>query len=223
MKNDPDSWFYNYKDEVYYLFESRDNTIINSLEKIKNIAEYVSIDVLVNLLSNSLKKRTAPKKRSYPPEAVIKQYILSSKHTEIKDNTVYLKVEEGNLTSIEGDIQNYLSKVDVNDYPTISKHLISLGYDKPNVDKTVFHSPLVFVDKSEGRSHYKFNLVGSSEISPERASLYEDCRQKLIKASIDGSDGSSTVSIRKEHYLLSLWLFEGKKQKGVRSAIKSTL
>jgi hypothetical protein len=210
IKSDTDSWFYNYNGEDYYLFESRDNTIINSLEKIKSVSSQENLDSLAIVLANSLKRRTAPKKRNYPPEDVIKKYLSSSKHTEIKGSTVNINVDPEELTDIEKSISDYLSESNVNDYPTISEYLISLGYEKPLVDKTVFHSPLIFVDKSEGRYHYKYNLVGESIKNTEKSSIYENFRQKLIKASSNGTDGSSNVATRKEHHILSEWLFKGK-------------
>lgn len=210
IKSDPDSWFYSYNGETYYLFESRDNTLINSLEKIKNITSQEELDILTIVLANSLKRRTAPKKRTYPPEDVIKKYLLSSKHTKIVDSVVHINVEPQELTDVETAVGYYLSDFDVNDYPTISKHLLSLGYEKPLVDKTIFYSPLLFVDKSKGRYRFKYKLVGKNVSNTETSDMYEIFRQRLIKASEDGTDGSSNVTTRKEHYILSLWLFEGK-------------
>lgn len=212
IKSDSDSWFYSFNGDDYYLFESRDNTLINNLEKIKNVTHLENIDTLTKVLDNSLKRRTAPKKRDYPPEDVIKRYLLSSKHTEIKGSSVYINVEPVELTSIEKDISDYLIKSSINDYPTISSYLLSLGYEKPLVDKTVFYSPLIFVDKSKGRYHYTYNLVGKYADTTEVSTKYEDFRQRLIKASLGGTDGSSNAVTRKEQHILSLWLFEGKEK-----------
>jgi hypothetical protein len=212
IKSDSDSWFYSSSGDDYYLFESRDNTLINYLEKIKNITQLEDVDTLAKVLGNSLRRRTAPKKREYPPENVIKRYLLSSKHTEIRGPAVYINVEPVELTNIEKDISKYLIGSSVNDYPTISNYLLSLGYEKPLVDKTVFHSPLLFVDKSEGRYHYTYNLVGKRADITEVSTKYEDFRQRLIKASSEGTDGSSNIATRKEHHILSLWLFEGKEK-----------
>ncbi len=212
IRSDSDSWFYSFGGDDYYLFESRDNTLINNLEKIKNITHLEDMDTLAKVLDNSLRRRTAPKKRDYPPENVIKKYLLSSKHTEIKGSTVYINVEPVELTNIEKDISDYLIKSSVNDYPTISNYLLSLNYEKSLVDKTIFHSPLLFVDKREGRYHYTYNLVGKSADTTEVSTKYENFRQRLIKASSGGTDGSSNVATRKEHHILSLWLFEGKEK-----------
>lgn len=212
IKSHSDSWFYKHDGEDYYLFESRDNTIVNSLEKIKNITSEEDLDTLAIVLENSLRRRTAPKKRNYPPKEVIKQYLLRSKHTQIKSSIVHINVEPAELTDIERAVSKYLAESDVNDYPTISEYLISLDFEKPTIDKAVFHSPLIFVDKSQGRYHYRYRLVGKSVSSSELADEYEVFRQRLIKASSDGTDGANSVTTRKEHHILSQWLFEGKEK-----------
>lgn len=210
IKSDSDSWFCSYSGDDYYLFESRDNSLINNLEKIKNITQLEDVEKLTIVLGNSLKRRTAPNKRDYPPEDVIKRYLLSSKHTEIKGNKVYINVEPGELTNVEKSIVEFLVDSNVSDYTSISNHLLNLGYEKPLVDKSVFHSPLLFVDKSEGRYHYTYNLVGKSAQTNELLTKYEEFRQRLIKASSEGTDGCSNISTRREQHILSLWLFEGK-------------
>ena len=211
LKKDPDSWFYSYQNNDYYLFESRDNTLVNSLEKIKQIADHENIDVLTDALSNSLKRRTPPQGRNYPPDGVIKKYLLSSKYTTINSDIVFLKIDSETLTDVEKSVVNYMRQTNIDDYPTISSHLISLGYGKPTIDKAVFHSPLIHVDKSKGRHHYKYRVVGSKNLSqPESLSSYEEFRQRLLKVSSEGTDGSSETVTRKEHYILSEWLFKGK-------------
>jgi hypothetical protein len=212
IKSNSDSWFYGFSGDEYYLFESRDNTLINNLEKIKNITDLEEIDILAKTLGNSLKRRTAPKNRQYPPEYVIEKYLHSSKHTEIRGITIYINVDPVELTNIEKDLSNYLIKSKVNDYPTISNHLLSLGYEKPLIDKTAFNSPLLFVDKSEGRNHYSYNILGKRDNIAEPSTKYEDFRQKLIRSSAGGTDGRGSIATRKEHYILSQWLFEGKEK-----------
>jgi hypothetical protein len=164
IKSDPDCWFYSSNGDDYYIFESRDNTLINNLEKIKNITQLEDVDTLTKVLGNSLRKRTAPKKREYPPDSVIKRYLLSSKHTEIRGPAVYINVEPMALNNIERDIVKYLIETVVNDYSTISTYLLSLGYQKVFIDQNVFNSPLILVDRSGGRLRYTYNLIGKRRV-----------------------------------------------------------
>ena len=211
IKRDSDSWFYKYDGEEYYLFESRSNTLVTNLKKIKSVAEFVNIDVLSEALSNSLKRNQAPKGRSYPPDDLVKAYLLSSRYTSINGGIVSLEVEPQSLTDIEHDVVEYLREGDIDDYPSISKHLMGMGYRKPTVDKAVFYSPLIHIDKSEGKSYYKYRLVGWKTIaSTGELSVYEGFRQRLLKVSSKGTDGNAQVTIRKEHRILTEWLFKDK-------------
>lgn len=211
IKRDPDSWFYNYKGDDYYLLESRDNVLINNLEKIKNIAQFEDVGVLAEALSNSLTRRTPPKGRGYPPKEVIKKYLLSSKYTNISGDVVSIMTEPEKLTEAEMTVVEFMQNNSVFDYPTISSHLFSLGYEKPHIDKLIFKSPLIYVNKDAGRYHYKFRLIGAGVTQPsQKQDIYEQFRQRLLKASSGGTDGASEITTRREHYILKEWLFKGK-------------
>lgn len=211
VKRNSNSWFFIYGGEQYYLFESRDNTLINSLEKARNIASHEDVEILTKILGNSLKRRTVPKKRKYPPNKVIRQYLVSSKYTKMHETTIALNVEKESLTDIERDVVEYMSDNEVHDFTSISAHLDLKGYSKPLIDKAVLYSPLIYVDKSEGRGHYKYHLVGVGG-APQSFNLdrYETFMQRLIQASIEGTDGSHNAIIRKEQHILSEWLFKDK-------------
>ncbi|MBB1274571.1 hypothetical protein [Psychromonas sp. SR45-3] len=213
IQKSTDSWVSDYDGELYYLFESRANTLINNLGKTRNAAEFESLDTLKTLLHNSLKRRTPPKGFQYPPEEVISQYLLSSKFTESNDSVVRLSIEPEQLTEIEKVAVEFMVDQEVDDFPTISSHLKACGYSKPLVDKTVLYSPLIFVDKTKGRYHYKYKLAGSQiEQAKPNIDRYEIFRQRLLEASTEGTDGSSTVATRREQHILSEWLFKDKKQ-----------
>ena len=213
IKISADSWISNYGDEQYYLFESRDNTLINNLGKTRNIADFELLDTLKILVLNALKRRTPPKGRQYPPEEVIRQYLLSSKFTESNDSIVRLTVEPEGLTEAEEVLVEFMVGNDVDDFPSISSHLKSCGYGKPLIDKTILYSPLIFVDKSKGRSHYKYKLVGSQiEQSKPNLDRYEIFRQRLLEVSSEGTDGSSNTTTRREQNVLSEWLFKDREQ-----------
>jgi hypothetical protein len=137
---------------------------------------------------------------------------MSSKYTNATGDVVSIIAERDNLTEVESAVVEYMKTNKVIDYPAISSHLKSLGYEKPLIDKTVFKSPLIHVDKSEGRYHYKFQLIGSLDAQlPEKPSVYEEFRQRLLKASSEGTDGTSEIATRREHYILKDWLFREKK------------
>ena len=211
IKLNQDSWIMDKDDQQYYLFESRDNTLINSLEKIKSVADHADIDILSKTLRNSLSRRTPPNNRNYPTVEIIRHYLSSSKYIEMHGSSAVIKLEQQSLTEIEQAAVQYITANDAHSFPEISSHLNSLGYSKPLIDKTVLNSPVIFVDKSQGRSHYNYQLVGNKEpITTSTIDRYEDFRQRLLKVTEDGTDGDQETIRRKEQHILSEWLFKDK-------------
>lgn len=212
IKLDQDSWVFNNGDQQYYLFESRDNTLINSLEKIKSISDYVDINTLTQVLRNSLNRRTPPGGRAYPPAEVIRQYLSTSKYIEMHGSDALLKLEAEVLTDIEKAATEYMYKNNVHNFPQISSHLSDLGYSKPLIDKTILNSPLIFVDKSKGRYHYSYQLAGKKGSIPNpEVDRYELFRQRLIQVARDGTDKDQETTARLEQHVLREWLFKDKK------------
>lgn len=211
MKYDSDSWFYNHEDEDYYLFESRDNILLNSLEKIRNISEHEKLDLITEVLANTLTGRSPPKGREYPPFEVIKNYLSSSKFTRITENILTICVEPKDLTKVERDVVSFMLDNETKDFPEISSYLLSQGHKSATVNKAVFHSPLIHVDKTSGLHHYKYALLGQEQLNvPKTLSRYEEYRRLLRNITANGSNGCLEVNTRKEQHLLRDWLFKDK-------------
>ena len=211
IKLDHDSWLLDNDGQQYYLFESRDNTLINSLGKIKTIADYVDIDVLSQTLRNSLNRRTPPRGRAYPPVEIIRHYLSTSKYVEMHGSDALLKLDGETLTESEQAAVEYVSKNEANSFPQISSHLSALGYSKPLIDKTILNSPVIFVDKSKGRYHYSYQVVGKKGSIPDsEVDRYEFYRQRLIQVARDGTDRDQETIARLEQHVLREWLFKDK-------------
>lgn len=211
IKLNHDSWMVDSYDQQYYLFESRDNTLINSLEKIKSIADYVDIDMLSLVLRNSLNRRTPPVGRAYPPVETIKHYLSTSKYVEMHDSDALLQIDGEPLTDIEQAAVEYISESDAHNFPQISAYLSSLGYSKPLIDKTILNSPVIFVDKSKGRNHYSYEITGKKGSIPNsEVDRYELFRRRLIQVARDGTDKDQETIARLEQHVLREWLFKDK-------------
>lgn len=211
IKLDHDSWLIESDNLKYYLFESRDNTLINSLEKIKSIADHVDVDRLSAALRNSLDKRTAPNKREYPPTEVIRHYLTSSKHIGMHENDAFINLGEQALTEVESDVVKYLTQYRTDSYSEISKYLLSLNYGAPLISKAISYSPLIYVDTSKGRRHYKYQIIGSkAQLSNSKVDRYEEFRQRLLELAKEGTDGDQEIIVRREQHVLSEWLFKGR-------------
>lgn len=162
LKSNDKTWFFPGDRDGFYLIEHERNTLINSLKKIKNVTDVVRLDQLATTLKNSLYRRTAPKGNEYPDDSIIKQYLIDSPHATVYDTQVRLDVQPTALNPIEHDVVSYLSRQKVTDFSKFSRFLEDRKYKKPHIEKTMLHSPLVFVDRSK-RGSYTYRLIGSSD------------------------------------------------------------
>jgi hypothetical protein len=200
---------------TWYIFEDRDNTLVNWCEKLSNLTSQVSVDILSEALAASLARRT--QKYEYPDSEVIKRWILQSKWFEISGDTVTFLGDSQPLTDVETAVANYLSGKRAIKYPPLKDYLLSQGFSKPNLDKAVTMSPLVYVDRSGKRSYYTYTLISEMPVSKVNASKNEDRYEKFHNrlkrlASTSGTEAPREILARKEQGILSDWLFEGKSE-----------
>jgi hypothetical protein len=207
------SWTYQKNEKLWYMFENRDNIIVNTLEKIINVASNIETDVLSNILLATISKRTS--NLTLPTIEVIKAYLSNSKYIDIYNDFSYLKVNNGKLTDIEIDIIDYFKRNNktIINYVEIKNHLIGKGYSKVYYDKCLYHSPFLYVDKSKGRTKYEFILLNhysSKQEKNDNESTYIIFKSKL-KALYGETDITTQLKMRKEQAILRDWLFKNKK------------
>lgn len=210
LRSDEDSWFYDYDGATYYLFETRANSLVNALEKVKCVAAKTVLNELAETLSNALYKRSP--KYDFPSPLVVKAYLSTSKHTTLADTVVELNLNCSSLTPIELDIAATLQKDQTTDYPSLSGQLRRKGYTEANIMKSINNSPIVYVDRSGGRGYHRYSLVGRSLTGDERARTldrYDRYRERLIDSSKEGTDREQLGNARNEHPILRQWLFDG--------------
>jgi len=210
MRSRDDVWLKVIDDELFYTVENRDNTLVNNLEKIRNIAASVDLKILSVVLGNAFKARTAPKGNSYPSIKVIEQYLKKSRYTVFDGSTLKLKVEPSPLRDIERDVVNIMKGKDQIDFVEVKQYLESKGYSKPSIDKAILNSTIVHADKSLRKS-YKYKLISNSEFKDnENITRYSLFKDKLMAACVNGTDAEIESFRRKEQQILRQWLFEGK-------------
>ena len=130
-----------YKSENWYMYEDRENALINFCEKIFTLADRIDINVLASVLRNALRRRSH--KYTYPSEAVIREWIDRSKWFKVSGLSVEFLGESSDLNEIEKTVVDFLSSRDHSSYPSLRDHLASDGYGKPAIDKAVTTSALV--------------------------------------------------------------------------------
>lgn len=210
MRSRDDVWLKIVEDELYYTIEDRDNTLVNNLEKIKNIADTVELQTLAIVLSNAFKSRTPPKGNCYPSINVIEQYLISSRYTVYDGKNIKLNVKPTLLRDIESDVVNIMKGKKAVDFVEVKQYLESKGYTKPSIDKAILNSTLVHADKSLRKS-YTYRLISNSEfVISEHLTRYSLFKNELIAICSDGTDADIESYRRKEQQILRKWLFDGK-------------
>lgn len=199
-------------DGDWYVYDDRDNTLINASEKIFSLTDTVPLAILATNLQKSLRRKTQKDKYEYPPISVVEKWLRKSKHFEIQNQIVIFRGKKAALTPIEIDTVKYLSDGKSVDLPTFRTHLISLGYEKPHADKFITTSPLISTKPAPKKSLY--SLIDNSKL-PEFDSVnltnrYETYKHRLKQLLNIGTDLDVETISRREQSILRDWLFEGK-------------
>ncbi len=158
LENMSDFWSVQEAGETWFAIEGRTNRVINDLGKIFAVLEQCKPARLAHCIHNGLSNRTRKQRR--PSPELIEEFLKTSMHTEFDGRFIRFNGELAELNPIEQDTVAWLRKRNYTGYPELKEHLLGLGYSKPNTDKAITKSPLVYVDKSRGRSHYRYSWVG---------------------------------------------------------------
>lgn len=207
------SWTYSTSDnQTWYLIENRDNIIINSLEKIKNLTSEVEIDVLASVISATISKRSF--KHQVPSVEIIKQYLLNSRFIKISDKYAIIETESTGLTDIEQALITIFKARDTNclNYIDLKRELEEYNFSKVYIDKCIYCSPLIYVDKSHGRKNYEFRLISNYYSHGANNTFNDDYAnyKNKLKHLYGETDLSSNARLRREQSILRNWLFSNK-------------
>ncbi|KRV75850.1 hypothetical protein [Pseudomonas citronellolis] len=211
IKGSPTSWVRASGDDYWYIFENRDNTIINYSEKIFGVVDICAPSRLAEAFRNALDGRTY--KYPYPPSEIIEEYLKSSVYLANSESGLKFIGETTKLNKIEEDLMDFFNTRTTASFPELDRHLEQIGYGRPHILKTTNHSPLVYVDKSRGRKHYVYSLIGQKTSAQDDAlglDVYEFYLRRLRSLLDVGTDEAREQIARKEQYILQEWLFKGK-------------
>lgn len=204
IKSSREGWIHERNGEVWYLFQDvDDNPIVGFSRKVFSVANGVDPLKLAANLHNALRGRT--QSHDYPEPEVLALYLENSKRFErIGDRVQYRGPRERALSPIERDVVGFLENHGPAKYTDIRKFLEGRRHSGANILKTVNHSPLVYIDRSQGRGRYLYSLLDSAE-STDEPSRYVMIRRRLI--ALGGTDATSEQKIRREQRILQEWLF----------------
>lgn len=211
IESSPTSWVRVIGDDFWYIFENRDNTIINYSEKVFGVIKYCDPTRLAGAYRNALDGRSY--KYPYPPKEVIEEYLRSSVYMVNTDYGLKFLGETTRLNDIEEGLVSFFNYSGSASFPELDKYLSQKGYGRPYIQKTTNFSPLVYIDKTKGRKHYVYNLIGYRTSVQDNSSDIETYEYYLrrLRALLDtGTDKTREQAARKEQYILQEWLFKDK-------------
>ncbi|GEM_PF-1268290 len=190
----------------WYSFEDRVNVLVNNAAKLFAVAEVFPIDAIGEVLANSLARRAC--KYPYPDADLIREWVGQSTHFTVSGGLVTSNNPPADLTSIEQEVIAVMRGRGSLPSDGISRELMSRGYSQPSVQQNVFKSAIVAVDKSGGRTKYRYTLVSDVERkgSP-RGSRYDGFRARL--RGLTDTDREAVVLGRTEQSILTEWVFAG--------------
>lgn len=205
LTHSEECWTHESQEGLWYLWEGRDGVLLNVLQKMSFVTKEIPIDVISDIVHRYINRRTLP--YGTPSQKTITTYLKESANTIYENDQIILLLDGKELNNIEKNIlQFYRDRREINiGYSELSIYLKELGYQKPNYDKALFQSPIIYVERSDGRGNYRFIIIDALETK----NLYEKTKNRLEK--LEGTNISAEVQLRKEQHILREWLFLGKK------------
>jgi len=210
VNESPDAVKVNAGDERWYVYEDRDNTLLNACGKIRSVSERLDIDVLSSTLRNALRRRS-PGPFSFPQVEVISEWIESSRWFRVDGKSVEFLGEKRDLAEIEQAVVEYLSSVDYSLCRPLKEDLLAKGYSTSATATAIMASPLVAVDKSGQRTKYTYTLISKAgtvrDRPPQALNRYQGFRNRLKTLLAAGTDVHGVSLSRREQAILREWLF----------------
>ncbi|SEI13435.1 hypothetical protein SAMN05192559_11726 [Halobacillus karajensis] len=216
ISSQQNTWFYNNSDEFWYIYEDRrDNALINIMRKLVNVTNSVNVEILSEVMTSVLRKRSGPNQPKPPNQDVIFHYLINSKYIKMEGKYCILDIDvPKNLTPIQQDIvelftDNKSWRISIEN---LKKSLMEKGHTIHVIRREVYHSPLIFIDKHRGRGSYFFIFVKSfaKDIKiNQKVNSYSKTRRLLVR--LHGRTNYTTkTKKRREQSILRAWLLGGK-------------
>ena len=215
IRRHPETWICEREDGTWFVFENRENTLINHAKKALTAFGRCDLTLMPEAIYKALLGRRNDYR--YPSADLIEDYLRSSRHFVAEGNTLSPRppFASEDLSPIETDLVELLRQHDGIQFRAARIALQSLGYTAYNIRQTLYFSPLVFVDKTRGRGNYTYHSVGISGDDEREQSQtetrYETYRNRLEK--LQATDIASEQQTRGEQDILRDWLFAGKETK----------
>ena len=158
IRDSKDIWYREEGEDFWYIFENRDNSLINFSEKVFSVFRECPVDRLAEAYENALSARKY--EYPFPSKELIAEYLRSSSLFDYRSRGVRYRSDTSGLTGIENEVVEYYKKNGEFTYKEIAPFLVDRGYGEPYIDRTIYKSPLIHIDRSDGQGNYIYRLVG---------------------------------------------------------------
>ncbi|MDP3150438.1 MAG: hypothetical protein Q8N83_15050 [Ignavibacteria bacterium] len=213
-----ESWKYYDDDKIWFLFENKENSIINNLKKVKTVVpnSQIKIEILADNFERFQKNRKK-KDITTPSKHIIGEYLKKSskyiysvnEYVTIKDN-----LENAELKDMDDILNIYFKK---NDYKHCNATELKDEFERNNLteaaaNKAIYNSPFIYINKGNGRKNYIFHHIkefSNNENEYPQKNRYQVYKEKLFQF-INNTDYDVITKQRREQEILREYLFEGK-------------
>lgn len=211
VKVSGNAWFHEAGNDLWYIYENRDNTLLNYNKKVFSIIASAKADHLAEVYFNALDYRKND--FAYPPKEIIEKYLNGSVYFSSDAGCIEYRGAIEALSPIDQKTVDFLRAHGASDFKSLSAFLEESGFSSPLIKKRTMTSPLVHVDRTGGRRNFVYSLVQGSQgphpkpHTPDRYTYYS---KKLLELMESGTDKEVGATGRKEQRLLQDWLFKDK-------------
>lgn len=211
VKVSGNAWFHETGNDFWYIYENRDNTLLNYNKKVFSIIASSKADHLAEVYFNALHFRTND--FAYPPKEIIEKYLNGSVYFTSDAGCIEYRGTVEALSPIDEKMVEFLRAHQTSDFNSLSAFLEESGFSRPHIVKRSMTSPLVHVDRTGGRRNFVYSLVQGGQRAHSRAHTrdrYAYYLEKLLELMESGTDKEVGTTGRKEQGLLQDWLFKDK-------------
>ncbi|WP_156362800.1 hypothetical protein [Rubellimicrobium mesophilum] len=220
IRHDPDVWICERGDEFWFTFDGWRNRLANATAKAFAAVSLCDARLLSTLLVNALADER-PRYR-YPDQDIVLRWILSGPNFRREGPEVAYLGTTDLLTREERILRDILLKSPGARGPALTREMMArTALQDAMAGRYFYHSPLVFVDRSEGEKLATYHFITDAQKSwqqlrspaaadaeaPSPADLRRAALRKAL-AELGETDGSTSARYRKEQSRLAALLFD---------------
>ena len=165
--NHPDVWMPPRDDGKWYLFENRDNSLINHARKALTFFDKCDLNKLPESIYKALdddRKESRGQLGDYrlPSVDLIEHYLRTSRFFVARDSILYRSPSSFKPKKVGGTekvLVEHMGGSQGTNREDATSFLSSQGHNRDTLGKTLDSSPLIFIDKTLGRGHHIYQTV----------------------------------------------------------------